>query len=319
MDEGNPRKRGKNTRGSSANTPRSSSKKQTEEVSMEERLASVRRNAPVVYDSFLHHNLQWGSLSVAWGGEVDAASRTIIDPVNYPEEFNTEQTIYFAGRTDGTLDATNRTWTGSPGELFVGHVAVAKPRTVLRTSVGKFQESHRSTRVGVYKRIIHPGEVNRVRPLPLAPHIIATHAEAPIVYVWNTLLQPNRTDGNSDTGGNTSGASSTSKKKNVQTEPIKCSVPDVELGGHTGSAEFALDTKGYGSVLSGGADRLVLLWNLADTNFDNKNLLQPRSRFAGHQAPIEDCSFKPLGDSADSSDQCCSVGQDRCLFQLEDE
>lgn len=304
---------------------------------MEERIATLRRHAPILYDSFLHHHLQWGSLSVAWGGEASESNRVMLDTSNYPEEHNTEQTIYFAGRTDGEFNSTARTWSGSPGELFVGRVALSKPRTAPRTAVGKFQENNRSARVGVYKRLIHPGEVNRIRSLPGAPHMIATHTDSPIVFIWNTTTQPNRLENlsddtrvldksssgqgnaNADVKPSTSGTNGPSpanvpgsgrKKSGTWVDPCKCSIPDVELVGHKSPAEYALDTKGESRVLSGGSDKLVLLWSLED-RMNERNQIEPRMMFEGHQAPVEDCSFRPVsGDD----DRCCSVGQDRSLF-----
>src|SRR5690348_14953291 len=76
----------------------------SEDASVEDRISALRRNAPILYDSFLHHNLQWASLSVAWGGEAADTNRLLLNESTYPEEHNTEQTIYFAGRTDGSLD-----------------------------------------------------------------------------------------------------------------------------------------------------------------------------------------------------------------------
>ena len=298
----------------------------SEEVALmtaDERISSMRRSAPIIYDSILHHNLDWGSLSVCWGGEASGAGRILVseNSTTLPEQYNTEQTIYFAGRTDGTYDSAARVWTGSPGELFVGHVAIAKPRTVARNSIGKFQENKRSSRIAVSKRIIHPGEVNRIRALPSAPHLIATHTDSPTVYVWNTLTQPHRTenmtfdDGKGSSSGGASGANGPAntggKKKNAGwSEPCKCSVPDFELIGHSSPAEYALDTKGADRVLSGGSDEKVLLWSLQDSSTGTSRI-EPLCKFEGHTATVEDCSFKPLEGSGDL---CCSVGQDRTLF-----
>jgi len=318
-----------NTTGKPSAVAKAPSSSSSEEASMDERIALLRRNAPVLYDSFLHHNLQWGSLSVAWGSEVESANRVMVDANTYPEEFNVEQTLYFSGRTDGVFDHDARTWSGSPGELFVGRVALPKPRTVPRTSIGKFQENNRSSRVGVVKRLIHPGEVNRIRAFPLAPHMIATHTDSPTVFIWNTVTQPNRLenlsddtkvidkDNKSSMGASTNTTSSSTsttgggrKKSGSWIDPCRCSVPDLELVGHKQLAEYALDTKGDSKVLSGGSDKLVLLWSLQD-GANEKNQVQPRMVFEGHTAPVEDCSFRPNNAG---EDRCCSVGQDRFLL-----
>ena len=61
-----------------------------------------------------------------------------------------------------------------------------------RRSVGRFKESHKSSRVSVKRALVHPGEVNRVRSVPAYPHLAATHSDSPEVYVWDTARQPNR-------------------------------------------------------------------------------------------------------------------------------
>lgn len=317
MDSPDPRKRNSKSKGTQGAASSKPAKRPnvSEDTSVEERIGYLRRNAAVIYDSFLHHNLQWGSLSVAWGGVTSADSRLIVEQeASFPKDYNVEQTIYFAGRTDGVLDTARQKWMGSPGELFVGRVAVPNPRSVARKAVGRFQENHRSARVGVCKRLIHPGEVNRIRALPLAPHIIATHTDSSSVFLWNTDSQPNRSDVQTDekTLPNGSGSAPSSRKKsNSHLESYNCSVPDLELVGHTATAEFALDTKGSDRVLSAGSDWQALMWNINDKSVEQGNRLSPRARFIGHAAPIEDCSFRPVDDHVD---RCCSVGQDRCLM-----
>ena len=46
--------------------------------------------------------------------------------------------------------------------------------------------------LGVHKKIRHPGEVNRIRELPTADHIVATHTDGPDVLIWNTETQVER-------------------------------------------------------------------------------------------------------------------------------
>lgn len=100
------------------------------------------------------------------------------------------------------------------------------------------------------------------------------------------------------------------------------------LTGHADNAEFALSmcpTEPY--VLSGGKDKLVVLWSIHDhistlvgesnttnssgsivKNSDNASL-GPRGIFEGHTDTVEDVQFCPT-----STQEFCSVGDDSCLI-----
>ena len=69
------------------------------------------------------------------------------------------------------------------------HLSVTHPTV----SVGaQWQEDSRSPFVKKLKTILHPGEVNRIRELPQDSNIVATHSDAPEVFVWNLETQPGR-------------------------------------------------------------------------------------------------------------------------------
>jgi len=83
-------------------------------ASADERIAGLRRAAPVIYDFLLAHSLQWGSMTLAWGrGPSDHAS------AQFPSQFNEDHGLVFSQRTDGTLHPDTRTWTGEAAELLV--------------------------------------------------------------------------------------------------------------------------------------------------------------------------------------------------------
>ncbi len=44
----------------------------------------------------------------------------------------------------------------------------------------------------VKKKIIHPGEVNRIRTFSQLPHLIVSKTDSASVFFWNTLKQPNK-------------------------------------------------------------------------------------------------------------------------------
>ncbi|GAB0492697.1 hypothetical protein MMPV_003966 [Pyropia vietnamensis] len=154
------------------------------------------------------------------------------------------------------------------------------------------------------KRLIHPGEVNKVREV--RPHVLVTHTDAPELFVWALEAQPHRWEPD---GG-------------------APSVPDVTLSGHTANAEYALkvrraDVAAGGEVLvaSGGADAAVLLWDLRDADratpsssaggnggeldgvashgataaaAARRRSIRPRTSFTGHASNVEDVAFSPL-------------------------
>lgn len=304
-------------------------------VDVEERVAALRRNAALLYDCLIAHAMQWGSLSVCWGA-LETNGRVVVggDEAPYPDEFNEEHSLYFSGRTDGSLEDPSQTWLGQPAELFVARVALPKPRTTRRNQL-RYQEMNKSSRVAVLKRIIHPGEVNRVRALTRAPHLIVAHADSPTVFLWDTKTQPHRampyddkpeaaaaanggTSSAGFAGGSTAGGS---KRKNSlkPTDRFKCSIPDLELVGHTAPVKYALDSLGS-RVLSGSSDGVVLWWDAADYASpgsaapEPRTTLRPRARFAanvagGHTASVEDCCFSQGDESL-----ALSVGQDRRLL-----
>lgn len=43
------------------------------------------------------------------------------------------------------------------------------------------------------KSNLHGLQVNKIRELPQHPAVVVTHTDAPELYVWNTVTQPNMT------------------------------------------------------------------------------------------------------------------------------
>ena len=79
-----------------------------------------------------------------------------------------------------------------PNFLLAASVDLPKPRMANYRGIGRFQEGHRSQRVNISKRIVHPGEVNKIRLCPHASDLIATHSDSPLTYLWNMRTQPTR-------------------------------------------------------------------------------------------------------------------------------
>ncbi|KAL9387932.1 hypothetical protein Peur_021056 [Populus x canadensis] len=223
--------------------------------------------------------------------------------------YKNRQRLYLSEQTDGSV----------PNTLVIANCEVVKPRVAAAEHISQFNEEARSPFVKKYKTIIHPGEVNRIRELPQNTNIVATHTDSPDVLIWDVDSQPNR--------------------HAVLGATESC--PDLILTGHKDDAEFALamcPTEPF--VLSGGKDKLVVLWSIQDHistlaaepglskspgsgGFPNKSAskagggndkrtkspsIGPRDVYQGHTDTVEDVQFCPS-----SAQEFCSVGDDSCL------
>ncbi|XP_019436497.1 PREDICTED: WD-40 repeat-containing protein MSI4-like [Lupinus angustifolius] len=211
--------------------------------------------------------------------------------------YKCRQRLYLSEQTDGSV----------PNTLVIANCEIVKPRVAAAEHISQFNEEARSPFVKKFKTIVHPGEVNRIRELPQNNKIVATHTDSPVVYIWDVETQPNR---NAALGANPSR-------------------PDLVLTGHQENAEFALGmcpTEPF--VLSGGKDKLVVLWSIQDhiatlseagsnskqgskTNERAKvsPSIGPRGIFQGHEDTVEDVQFCPS-----SAQEFCSVGDDSSLI-----
>ena len=267
---------------------------------------------PFLYDWFAHHRLVWPSLSCRWGAVLERS------------EFKHKQRLYLSEQTDGSAQY--------PNTLVVTNVDVVKRRVAAAEHLA-FEEESRSPFVKSWKKIIHPGEVNKIREFEAHPSLLVTHTDAPELFVWDTETQPHR-----KTGASVSEPDSAN-------EPSK---PDLALVGHEENAEFALAVRRDAfEVASGGKDAKVLLWNVED--HDGGSLwrrdpdsngspiprgtpprkspsrspskprggaaagaptLEPRHRFEGHTDTVEDVAFHP----GSSGRELCSVACDSALM-----
>ncbi|KAL7222042.1 hypothetical protein ACSBR1_023876 [Camellia fascicularis] len=224
--------------------------------------------------------------------------------------YKNRQRLYLSEQTDGSV----------PNTLVIANCEVVKPRVAAAEHISQFNEEARSPFVKKFKTIIHPGEVNRIRELPQNSKIVATHTDSPDVLIWDVEAQPNR----------------------HAVLGAQDSRPDLILTGHQDNAEFALamcPTEPF--VLSGGKDKLVVLWGIQDHisslasdpgsakspgsgGASTKNAAKagggtdkpvdsptigPRGTYQGHGETVEDVQFCPS-----SAQEFCSVGDDSCLI-----
>ena len=188
---------------------------------------------PFLYDWFGHHRLVWPALSCRWGAVLERG------------EFKHKQRLYLSEQTDGS--ATH------PNTLVVTNVDVVKRRVAAAEHM-IFEEESRSPFVKSWKKIIHPGEVNKIREFESQPNLVVTHTDAPELFVWDTDKQPHRKTGPS--------AADAKDERDRTGAPSK---PDLVLVGHEENAEFALAVRRETfDVASGGKDAQVLLWSVAD-------------------------------------------------------
>ncbi|KAK9132716.1 hypothetical protein Scep_012244 [Stephania cephalantha] len=216
--------------------------------------------------------------------------------------YKNRQRLYLSEQTDGSV----------PNTLVIANCEIVKPRVAAAEHISQFNEEARSPFVKKFKTIIHPGEVNRIRELPQISKIVATHTDSPDVLIWDVEAQPNR----------------------HAVLGVADSRPDLILTGHQDNAEFALamcPTEPY--VLSGGKDKLVVLWSIEDhispSTTETKSpgsgsssvkqiskvggvespSVGPRGVYQGHEDTVEDVQFCPS-----SAQEFCSVGDDSCLI-----
>ncbi|KAK8698509.1 hypothetical protein V6N13_114621 [Hibiscus sabdariffa] len=210
-----------------------------------------------------------------------SSSKLLTRIVNVCTYLNRQVCFLLGGHflTDGTV----------PNTLVIANCEVVKPRVA---AAEHFNDEARSPFVKKYKTIIHPGEVNRIRELPQNSKIVATHTDSPDVLIWNVEAQPNCHV--------VLGATN--------------SRPDLILTGHQDNAEFALamcPTEPY--VLSGGKDKLVVLWSIEDhiaTSSGGSIIKKPGE---GNDKADDGPSVGPRGIFC-GPHEFCSVGDDSCLI-----
>ena len=287
------------------------------------RYATWKSNSFNMYDLLLHHDLDWPSLCVAWGsleskdtnmGDSDGndsnglsleIQRNSLEMEK--EKYHSLQRFYFSSRTDGYYDLNGCKWNGHPHMLYGAKVELNEPHTSNNRGTSKFSETKKDSRIHISKRIVHPGEVNKMRVCPQRDQILATHSDSHLTYIWDMNAQESKMD-------------------SVNAEP---NIPDLTLTGHTDMSEYALAwCKHCPNLLSGGSDSKVVVWSLDDyfsSGSSGKGVnskpdkskgilgasLAPKVIFKGHTAAVEDVEFDP--ESRDGM-QSCSVGDDRNIL-----
>lgn len=252
---------------------------------------------PLLYDWLASRKLVWPHEALRWGSISEDGARG-----RPPPSQHITRALFLAERTG----ASKR----DPNTLLQFDVKIVpeltnKPQDVAKPWMDEAIVNERSDQIStrdfwLRKRIIHPGEVNRIRLA--GPNLVVTHTDNPLLFVWDTKAQPDR-------------------KK----DEITPSVPSCTLVGHKASADYALDVARPSAdsnqaedtwVVSGGSDSHVLVWQLSDYQSSGQNLNcfvrmeggPGKSPQAGHSDHVEDVSFNSLDRNL-----VVSVGRDACM------
>ncbi|GLI70202.1 hypothetical protein VaNZ11_015014 [Volvox africanus] len=250
---------------------------------------------PVLYDWFMHYHLTFPTQTCRWGPKVE--------DLGY-------KTKYRAYLSEQVVDGSK------PDTLILAHIDVLKPHVASCEAVSNWREKSQAPYVNIIKTVYHPGEVNKVREIPQHPEIVVTHTDSPQLYVWNMDRQPDRRPQSAGLAAAAAKARSGRDRggggDKSGSEPD--STPDLVLVGHEDDAPFPLAcSAGAPRVGSGGNDKLVLVWDLADqitalasTSASAKHSeLKSRYRLEGHTATVGDLVFQPR-----AKDMLISVADD---------
>lgn len=297
-------------------------------------------HVPLVYDWLSSRQLAWPHGAVQWGS-LSNPSLESFENINMNNNNNSNnsnninsttnmtrrsdrlaqaysmRSLYLAERTNNNKNDPN---TLLQYEIRVIHELVNKPSDIAKPWIEEGSASDRDPTThkdyALRKRVLHPGEVNRIRVV--SNNIVVTQTDSPHLMLWNMSEQPDR-------------------KKN-ETFPSK---PTCILTGHTKNTEFAVDVfkpATYGttsnilnqhieipnaSIVSGGTDHNVCLWRLRDHE-SLSGSLRASVCFAGctpgalsgvanggHSNVVEDVSFKREDDGANT---IVSVGRDSAMI-----
>ena len=222
-----------------------------------------KQNAFALYDLLYNHNVMW--LRSAFAGEHRTRQNLVDDSASAPPQhrdgtssinsskttagkdggahsYSRFQTLYFSSRTDARYNAKTRR--GRDRQIFCSLRQWSSLAKMLQLQ-GHWS-LQRDAQIWLYsncKENLAPWEVNKIQLCPQNNHVVATHSDSELTYVWNMKTQEHRVAG----------------------EDSVASVPDLTLVGHQAISEYALAwNKVKPHVISGGSDNLVLIWSVED-------------------------------------------------------
>lgn len=263
------------------------------------------QHVPLLYDWLSSRTLVWPHEALRWGSLSPSENRSRERTVVTNSTPSITRALYLAERTGPSKRDPN---TLLHFDVKVTPELSCKPQDIAKPWLDEAVVLERADQMStrsfwLRKRIIHPGEVNRIRLA--APGVVVTHTDNPHLFVWDFNVQPDR-------------------KKDDMTP----SVPTLTLVGHHGNADYALDVappqnaendaaRADTWIVSGGSDCSVLIWTLGDYQSMGTELM-PRARMAGgqnispdlgHTDIVEDVSF-----NSHDRNIVVSVGRDSAMM-----
>lgn len=247
-----------------------------------------KNTVPLVYDWLSSRKFAWPHAAIQFGEELKKDQARLTNRQNGAGLNYTRRSIYLAERTTPRGP--------EPNTLLQCHARLTLENTCKSEDVAKpwlddvpsnaSKDGISTQDFGLRKRIVHPGEVNKIRCL--MPGVVVTHTDSPELYVWDFGRQ---------------------KSCEIDHPKNKPNTPDCTLVGHTKSAEYAIsvacqttepDGKADAWVASGGSDCSILVWRLDDYS-SHGNMIQAYASMkpallggdgtTGHTETVEDVSF----------------------------
>jgi len=229
-----------------------------------------KENIPLLYDSFFNHNLEWPCSSLAWGPIVTDLKKV------------TKQNIFISQSTDATYEQPSNMWRGCPNTIELKTASITHPSSVVYSNLNDFDEEDENPKLIHDKRIIHPGEITKMKSCITDPFILISATTGPDIYVWDIKKAEDR-------------AKFVNQASN---DPL------LTLKGHNKNAPYALDVSNMCKrVVSGGEDKKILIWDLdgrilkKQNNPDCPSEMNSEIALLGHTGEVLDVAFSPSNDS----------------------
>eukprot|EP00002_Diphylleia_rotans_P038977 TRINITY_DN8936_c0_g1_i1.p1 TRINITY_DN8936_c0_g1~~TRINITY_DN8936_c0_g1_i1.p1 ORF type:complete len:418 (-),score=98.49 TRINITY_DN8936_c0_g1_i1:340-1593(-) len=242
---------------------------ESEEQVINEEYKIWKKNTPFLYDMVVTHALEWPSLTVQW----------------LPEKTLTADGKY------GMHRAVLGTHTSDNEQNYLIIADVKLPEEDTEVDGRKYDEQAGdfggygagASKIDVFKRINHDGEVNRARYNPLDTKMIATKSPSSDVLVFDYTQQPNKPSSD--------GA---------------CK-PLFRLRGHKKEGYgLSWSHQVNGLLLSGSDDELICMWELGQPGLST--VVECTAIFRAHKKVVEDVAWHTKHDNLFGS-----VGDDRLL------
>ncbi|KAK9363136.1 WD40-repeat-containing domain protein [Lipomyces starkeyi] len=216
-----------------------------------------KKNSPFLYDLVISSALEWPTLTTQW----------FPDKETHPGKNYTTHRLLLGTHTSGN----------DQNYLQIAHVNLPNMEESLdlrqydeeKEEIGGYAASE--SRISIYQRIDHEGEVNRARYMPQNPDIIATMSVSGDVLVFDRTQH--------------------------SLQPTGVCRPEIRLVGHTKEGYgLSWNLHKHGNLLTGSEDTTVALWDINNYT-KTSTTLSPVKKFTTHTAIVNDVAWHNLHDS----------------------